>query len=70
MKHLFCGLTTLGLLLGMAGQAMAQPRYSFTTLDVPGSTFTEAWGINDSGQIVGSYEEIGGWHGFLATPVP
>jgi hypothetical protein len=36
MKHSFCGATILGLFLGMAGQAMAQPTYSFTTLDVPG----------------------------------
>jgi hypothetical protein len=38
MKHSFCGVTILGLFLGMAGQAMAQPAYSFTTLDVPGSS--------------------------------
>jgi hypothetical protein len=43
---------------------------NYTTLDVPGSTFTWANGINDSGQIVGSYEDAGGTHGFLATPVP
>src|SRR5207244_6442987 len=39
---------------------------SDTTLDVPGSTSTVASGINDSGQIVGYYEDAGGtWHGFL-----
>jgi hypothetical protein len=27
---------------------------SFTTIDVPGATQTEAFGINDSGPIVGS----------------
>jgi uncharacterized membrane protein len=64
MKHSFCVLTTLGLFLGMAGQAMAQPTYSFTTLDVPGSSYnigTYANGINASGQIVGG----GGTYGFL-----
>jgi hypothetical protein len=43
---------------------------SYTTHDVPGSTDTWATGINAASQIVGSYEDVGGWHGFLATPVP
>jgi PEP-CTERM motif len=43
---------------------------SYTTLDVPGSTWTWATGINASGQIVGMYRDAGGQHGFLATPVP
>jgi probable HAF family extracellular repeat protein len=44
---------------------------TYTTLDVPGSTSTQAWGINDSGEIVGTYADAGGGqHGFLATPVP
>src|SRR5690242_7843203 len=65
MKHSFCVLTTLGLFLGMAGQAKAQPTYSFTTLDVPGASRnigTWATGINASGQIVGGYDRN---HGFL-----
>src|SRR5262249_20311045 len=42
----------------------------YTTLDVPGSTLTFAYGINDAGQIVGTYiDAAGGQHGFLATPV-
>jgi virginiamycin B lyase len=45
---------------------------SYTTLDPPGSTtYTKANGVNAAGQIVGSYEDVGGgWHGFLATPLP
>jgi len=35
---------------------------------VPGSTFTDALGINDRGQIVGDFEDSTGVHGFLATP--
>jgi hypothetical protein len=70
MKHWFCGLIALGLCLGMAGQSKGQATYSFTTLDVPGSTYTQAHGINASGQIVGYYDDAGGRHGFLATPVP
>ena len=29
---------------------------SYTTINVPGSEYTEAYGINDEGQIVGLYE--------------
>jgi uncharacterized membrane protein len=50
MKHLFCGLMALGLLVGLAADAKAQPTYSFTTLD-----WRWANGINASGQIVGYY---------------
>ena len=115
MKRYLCSLVALGLLVGVTGQAMAQPSCSFTildvpgsskasvialginasgqivgsyydaayihhgflldqgnytTLDVPGSTWTQAHAINDSGQIVGSYSDGAGQHGFLATPVP
>jgi hypothetical protein len=57
-KCFFCGLMALGLLVGLAGGAKAQPTYSFTTIDVPGASVGTgriyAYGINDSGQIVGS----------------
>ena len=44
---------------------------SFTTIDVPGASSTQgAFGINDSGQIVGWWFGAIGEHGFLATPVP
>ena len=42
----------------LAGMALALPArawaltYTFTTLDVPGSSLTEAYGINNVGQIV------------------
>src|SRR5262249_55004649 len=35
------------------------------TLDVPGATVTRALGINDVGQIVGTYDNASGHHGFL-----
>jgi probable HAF family extracellular repeat protein len=41
---------------------------SFTTIDVPGATQTCAYGINDLGQIVGSFTDSAGTHGFLASP--
>jgi probable HAF family extracellular repeat protein len=41
---------------------------SFTTIDVPGAVFTNAYGINDSGQIVGRFgDATGNFHGFLDT---
>jgi hypothetical protein len=46
---------------------MAQPNYSYTTLDGPGGglTLTVASGINATGQIVGFYLDAGDVHGFL-----
>src|SRR5713101_7162818 len=69
MKRYLCSLVALGLLVGVTGQGMAQPSYSFTALDVPGSSshgsLTGAYGINDSGQIVGFYFAGARRHGFL-----
>jgi hypothetical protein len=31
--------------------------YTFTTIDVPGARFTYAFGVNDSGQIVGYFDD-------------
>lgn len=39
---------------------------TFTTLDFPGSTFTQALGLNNSGWVVGTYLDSGGLsHGFV-----
>ena len=66
MKWAFCGAVAVGLFLGTAGPAKAE--YVFTTIDVPGSTFTIAYGINASGEIVGQYRDAGGvTHGFLLS---
>jgi probable HAF family extracellular repeat protein len=73
MTRLLCGLVALGLLVGAVGKAMGQPSYVYTTFDVPGSSvpsgYTEAKGINASGQIVGWYFgwylDPAGSHGFL-----
>jgi hypothetical protein len=38
---------------------------TYITFDVPGATYTAASGINDTGQIVGTYLNASGNHGFL-----
>ena len=50
------------ILVGLASMLRAQ--YAFTTLDVPGATKTEAYGISD-GNIVGYFSDAGGTHGFF-----
>ena len=46
--------------------AGAQTTFTFTQLDVPGSTATEADGINAQGEIVGFFFDAAGrQHGFL-----
>lgn len=39
--------------------------FDFRTLEVPGATRTVASGIDDGGQIVGSYDDSAGTHGFV-----
>ena len=42
------------------------PVYTYTSLDDPFAlSGTQAMGINATGQIVGSYSNVGGDHGFL-----
>ena len=41
------------------------PQSSFTSIDLPGEWFIYAQAINDSGQVVGYYENNTGAHGFL-----
>ena len=69
-RHLCLALLmTLGLLLGGRHVAQAAASFTFAPIDVPGATFTNAYGINPSGQIVGYYQDsTGAPHGFLATP--
>jgi probable HAF family extracellular repeat protein len=67
MKRFLYGLVALGLLLASAAQAIAQPGYVYSTLDVPGATRTGAFAINNLGQIVGSYADARGGHDFLLS---
>jgi len=42
---------------------------TLTTLQFPGSTFTETFGINAAGDVVGLFEDVeGNGHGFTWTP--
>src|SRR5215472_12095707 len=47
-----------------AGGARASAGGTFTTIEVPGSVATFAFGINRSGLIVGTYLRAGAFHGF------
>jgi hypothetical protein len=66
MKPLLYVLMTLCLFVGVPGNARAE--YVFTTLHVPDSFLTEAYGINNSGEIIGRYDDAGGRNfGFLLS---
>ena len=43
----------------------AAPAQAYTTIDCPGSSSSEARGINDRGDIVGDCDDSSGSHGFL-----
>jgi uncharacterized membrane protein len=62
--------TTLGLALlfaiCMVSSGFAHD-HGFTTIDVPGASFTEAFGIDPEGNIVGQYSNSTGLHGFLLS---
>jgi probable HAF family extracellular repeat protein len=57
-------LLVCAAVIGSAVRADAQ--YVYTKIMVPNSTFTEASGINDLGQVVGTYtDSVGIPHGFM-----
>src|SRR6476661_2385584 len=65
-------LVVAGVLAGSATAAIGQQIHgfldvggTFTTIDAPGSSLTQATGINDAGQIVGIFDDRTGTHGFL-----
>src|SRR5262249_22991095 len=56
------------LALTFTGRGRGEPALtSFTTIDVPGATATQAFGINESGQIVGTYVAGPIGHSFLLS---
>jgi probable HAF family extracellular repeat protein len=63
-RHLFLILLAVSCLCRSLSTAHAAS-YTFTTLDVPGARATQAFEINDSGQIVGWFSDGTRNHGFL-----
>jgi probable HAF family extracellular repeat protein len=64
-RYLLPAVLFLCVLLSALGAAHAAS-YTFTTIDVPGATLTEAYGVNAAGQIVGRFNDATGErHGFL-----
>lgn len=66
MKKAHLLLITMMILFGVVTEARSDYTYSYEAIEYPGASGTRAEGINDSGQIVGSYTDSGGaTHGFL-----
>ena len=63
MRSLGQIVACLVILLGVSSTAHAAA-YRFTTIDVPGASSTTAWGINGARQIVGTFHNSTGTHGF------
>jgi probable HAF family extracellular repeat protein len=53
-------------LVGCA-QVIRATSFTFATIDVPGSNSTTAFGINNAGQISGTFHNSSGEHGFVDT---
>jgi len=64
--HLVTWAAVLATLIGAVSNGRAES-YTFTMIDVPGANFTRAHGINNSGQIVGEYQDTFGTHGYLLS---
>ncbi len=66
MRLQFISTLLLSGLFGVAGLICADPiTYTYTSISVPGGTSALARGLNNAGQIVGSYADNTGTHGFL-----
>jgi hypothetical protein len=69
MKKALLILITL-LVGGIFAGAAYSETYSYTTIDVPGVTMTQVYGVSGN-NIVGYYlDDDQSYHGFFATPVP
>ena len=58
-------IVLFGTVLNTRASGALVPSYSFTTINVPGATNTQANGINNRGEIVGSFTDATGTHGFI-----
>jgi probable HAF family extracellular repeat protein len=64
MKPNFWSLCCL-LTLGLLPSCVFATSYTFVAIDVPNALSTNPTGVNDQGQIVGTYTDASGTHGFL-----
>src|SRR5437763_5619440 len=65
-QRLIVAVSVLAMVAISTARANADGPGRFTTIDYPGAVFTQALGINPSGDIVGSYVDSGNVeHGFL-----
>ena len=61
----------LGAVLILVANPVTARAFTFTTIDVPGATSTEASGINERSWVVGHYlDASGAQHGFALLPGP
>src|SRR5262245_31307596 len=65
-RQLTLYLLAFSFALSATSNVLAQDP-TFTTIDFPGATFTNALGINPRGDIVGFYTLSGTTHGFLRS---
>ena len=69
------GINNVGQIAGFYAKAdgtshgFVLTRGRFTTVDVPGASWTEVYSINGRGELVGTFEDATGIHGFVARPV-
>ena len=71
MKRLLFLASTLTISFSLSMALVKEARaYSFTSLDVPGATATEAYGINDAGIVVGWYTDATGGVALPITALP
>jgi hypothetical protein len=66
VSSLLAAMGGLGVIAVAASPINAATNYTFATIDVPGAIgSSEAQGINNAGQIVGSFGDQAGVHGYL-----
>src|SRR3990172_1130518 len=61
----FRSILTFAIAFGLVVMPTTATAPSFTTIDVPGAIFSDAFGISAQGDIVGQFGDGTGQHGFL-----
>jgi len=62
---MFTRITALFLVAVLSVGSTSAAEYEFQVIDVPGALRTEAYDINDAGQVAGFYSAYDGFHGFV-----